>query len=118
MKSNTVKNLNVKLAAAVLFALLLASFVIFSLKGMVKIYRLRSERQGLTADISTIKKSNKKIERQIYELTYDKQYVANIAREKLNMIKKGEIVFKFVGKDKKNKNNTGGQNRQVHTAVK
>ena len=103
MKSNKEKSLNIKFTLGAVFVFLFALIVFFSLKGVVKVYRLRAEQQGMDKDIARIKKGNKKISNQIYELTYNKQYIANIAREKLNMIKPGEIVFKFIGKNKNKK---------------
>ncbi len=92
------KSLNAKFAAAAAFVILFALIMFFSFKGMAKVYILRNERLDIRREIKEIKKNNKKISRQIHELTYNKQYIAGIAREKLNMIKKGEIVFKFIGK--------------------
>lgn len=106
MRSNRGKNLKVRLTAGIIFAFLLVLFVVFSLKGMVEVYKLRLERQTLNKEISVIKKSNKKMGKRIYELRYNKQYIANLAREELNMIKKGEIVFKFIGQKGKNTNKT------------
>jgi cell division protein FtsB len=85
----------------------------FSIRGVINVYRLNSERRQLQKNISEIKKNNNKINRQIYELTYNKQYISYLAREKLNMIKPGEIVFKFIGKNKSkkiNKNRKTGLN--------
>jgi len=109
MKSNKGKNLNIRIKFGLVgfFVFLFVLITLFSFKGVVKVYRLRSEQQALKKEIARIKKSNKKISNQIYELTYNKQYIANIAREKLNMIKPGEIVFKFIGKNKKKKKNAG-----------
>jgi cell division protein FtsB len=113
MKSNKEKSLNIKFTLGAVFVFLFALIIFFSLKGVVKVYRLRAEQQGLDKDIAGIQKSNKKISDQIYELTYNKQYIANLAREKLNMIKPGEIVFKFIGKNKKDKNTNkaGGKDK-------
>ena len=97
MKLSKGKNLNITFTGAAVFVVIVALFVIFSLRGMINIYRLRTEQQKIKKDIGQIKKGNKKIEAQIDELANNKQYIAEMAREKLNMIKKGEIVFKFIG---------------------
>ena len=83
MKSNKEKSLNIKFTLGAVFVFLFALIIFFSLKGVVKVYRLRAEQQGLNKDIAGIQKSNKKISDQIYELTYNKQYIANLARENL-----------------------------------
>jgi len=61
------------------------------------------EDRKLTQEISLIKKRNSLIGVQIYKLRNDKQYIASLAREKLYMIKKGEIVFRFIHKKKDSK---------------
>ncbi|MCL4542453.1 MAG: septum formation initiator family protein [Deltaproteobacteria bacterium] len=101
MKSNKGKSLNTIFILAFVLASLLALFMIYSLKGIVKVYNLRGEEQKLKQEIVLIKKRNHAIDKQIYELSHNKQYIANLAREKLNMIKKGEIVVKFIHKKKK-----------------
>lgn len=95
------KKFNATLAALAFFAVIVALLLIFSMRGMYKIYRLKAEQEKLGNDIVSIKKDNKKIEGQIYELSNNKQYIAEMAREKLNMIKNGEIVFKFFRNGKK-----------------
>ena len=104
MKSNKEKKHNIKYVPLIVFFIIFISIVFFSIKGVMRVYRLRSEQLAVRKNIAEIKKNNGKIEEQIRELTYSKRYIAYIAREKLNMIKPGEIVFKFIGKSKKDKN--------------
>ena len=118
MKSSKGKNLNITFAGGAVFALIVALFVIFSLRGMVNIYRLRMEQQRLKEEIVSIGKNNKKIEAQIYQLSRNKQYIAEMAREKLNMIKKGEIVFKFIGGKGKSKNKKEEDNKAARESKK
>ncbi len=103
MKSNKGKKHNIKFKYApfIIFLTVFILIVVFSVKGVIRVYRLRSEQLTVRKNIAEIKKKNDKIENQIRKLTYNKQYIAYIAREKLNMIKPGEIVFKFIGKKHK-----------------
>ncbi len=101
MKSNKEKNHNIKYAPFIIFFAIAILIIVFSIRGVIKVYKLRSEQFLIEKNIAKIRKENKKIENQIHELTYNKQYIAYIAREKLNMIKPGEIVFKFIGKKHK-----------------
>lgn len=107
MKSNKEKKLDILLIAGSISIFLLALFVIFSIKGIVKVHKLKGEEQKLQQEIVLIKKSNHTINRQVYELSSNKQFIANLAREKLNMIKKGEIVFKFINSKKKDTDKNG-----------
>ena len=101
MKSNKGKKHNIKYAPFIIFSTVFILIIIFSVKGVIRVYRLRSEQLAVRKNIAEIKKKNEKIENRIRELTHNKQYIAYIAREKLNMIKPGEIVFKFIGKKHK-----------------
>lgn len=91
--------------------ILMAAFIAFSLKGVINIYRLNTRKKELTKSIARIKKSNKETMKQIYELTHNKQYIASLAREQLNMVKKGELVFKFIHGGEKNKNVSSAQGK-------
>ncbi len=101
MKSNKEKKHNIKYIPFIIFSAIFILIVVFSVKGVIRVYRLRSEQLAVRKNIAEIKKKNDKIENQIRKLTYNKQYIAYIAREKLNMIRPGEIVFKFIGKKHK-----------------
>lgn len=100
MKSKKGKNLSILPVAGSIFVLLLILFVIYSFKGIVRVHKLMGEEHKLMQKISSIKKRNRAIGVQIYKLSNNKQYIASLAREKLYMIKKGEIVFRFIHKKK------------------
>jgi cell division protein FtsB len=101
MKLQKGKNLNFLIAA--IFTLILALFVIFSMHGIIKVYKLKNEETKVDKQIASLKKSNEKISSKIYQLKHNKQYIAELAREELGMIKKGEIVFKFINNKKEKK---------------
>ncbi len=84
----------------VIFVAALSLFIIFSRHGIVRVYKLKAERTKLSKQIISLRKRNKKISRNIYELKHNKQYIAELARKKLDLIKKGEIVFKFINNKK------------------
>lgn len=98
MKLQKGKNLNFLLAA--IFTLIIALFVIFSMHGIIKVYKLKNEEVKLNKQIASLKKSDEKISLKIYQLKHNKQYIAELAREELGMIKKKEIVFKFINNKK------------------
>lgn len=95
MKSQKEKKLKFFIPAAFVFLILL--IVVFSIGGVIKVYRLKAAKSKLINKLIYLKKSNVKIKRQIYDLKHNKQYISELARQELGMIKKGEIVFKFFG---------------------
>ncbi len=95
MKSQKEKKLKFFIPAA--FVFLISLIVIFSIGGVIKVYRLKAAKSKLINKLTYLKKSNAKIKRQIYDLKHNKQYISELARQELGMIKKGEIVFKFFG---------------------
>ncbi len=101
MKSQKGKKLKFFIPAV--FVILISLIVIFSIEGIVKVYKLKAAKIKLADNLISLKKDNTKIRRQIYDLKHNKQYISELARQELGMIKKGEIVFKFFGADK-NKN--------------
>ncbi|MHB8282410.1 MAG: FtsB family cell division protein [bacterium] len=95
MKSQKEKKLKFFIPAA--FVFLISLIVIFSIGGVIKVYRLKAAKSKLINKLIYLKKNNAKIKRQIYDLKHNKQYISELARQELGMIKKGEIVFKFFG---------------------
>ncbi len=93
MKSQKEKKLKFFIPAA--FAVLISLIVIFSIEGIVKVYKLKAAKSKLADNLVYLKKDNAKIKRQIYDLKHNKQYISELARQELGMIKRGEIVFKF-----------------------
>ncbi len=98
MKSQKEKKLKFFIPAV--FAILISLIVIFSIEGIIKVYKLKAAKSKLADNLIYLKKDNAKIRRQIYDLKHNKQYISELARQELGMIKRGEIVFKFFSADK------------------
>ena len=98
MKSQKEKKLKFFIPAV--FAILISLIVVFSIEGIIKVYKLKAAKSKLADNLIYLKKDNAKIRRQIYDLKHNKQYISELARQELGMIKRGEIVFKFFSADK------------------
>jgi cell division protein FtsB len=81
-------------AGAVLAVYLLASFVLGEM-GLVKYYRMKSQFGSLTDVISTLKKDNTKLSRDVQALKTDPARIERIARDKLGLARPGEIVYYY-----------------------
>ncbi len=82
-------------AAAVLFALYLIANFIFGEMGVIKYYRMKSQYNSLTRDISTLKQENAKLAREVRALKSDPNHIEQIARDKLGLARPGEIVYYY-----------------------
>lgn len=80
-----------------LFVLTLASF--FGKRGLIEIYRTKRRQEVLLQKIEQLETRKGRLERDIEELRKNPKAVEKKAREKLGLVKEGEIVII----DKKNR---------------
>ena len=81
------------LAAVVLVAV--AAFAVFGDNGLLDVYKMRKERDGILAYNTSIEAENKGLEEQIALLKTDKRYIGRIARKELGMLGKNEMIYRF-----------------------
>jgi len=74
-----------------LFVLTVASF--FGKKGLIEIYRTKRNQEVLLQKIEQLEARKGKLERDIEELLKNPKAVEKKAREKLGLVKEGEIVI-------------------------
>ena len=83
-----------------LFILLIGSiYIIFNNEGIIKFVKLKNEVNDLNAKISQVEQDNKNIKAEIDSLQNKvPAKIEKVAREKYNMIRKGEITIKVIEK--------------------
>ncbi len=86
-------NLPLFLAAFGLVFLLLMG--IFGGWGLVDLLKLRKEKAGIIAANSEIAAENQTLNRRIYRIKNDRQYVESIVRRELGVVKEGELIIKM-----------------------
>lgn len=64
--------------------------------GYLKIKRLARQNRELEMQIEEIKQVNKRLGEEQERMKNDPLYLESIAREKLGVVKKGEVVFKVL----------------------
>lgn len=74
-----------------LFVLTVASF--FGKRGLIEIYRTKRKQEVLLQKIEQLEAKKGKLERDIRELEKNPRAVEKKAREKLGLVKEGEIVI-------------------------
>ena len=93
------------LKIAFFFALLILcgymALIIVGDKGLRDLNAAKQKLSILEAENAVLQQKNVELHRQIKRMKEDPEFVENIAREKLKMIGKDEIVFKFKKEEKK-----------------
>ncbi len=95
---NTKKSIFLVLSIVAFLAFFL--FIIFGNHGLVDLYHLKAQRDSLLKENAKIKKENIYLYREIDRLKHDPEYVENVARRELGVIRKDEIIIKMKKKQK------------------
>jgi cell division protein FtsB len=93
--------LKVSLLSFVLLGLV-ASWLAFGDRGFLYVYKKDKEKQAYEEKIRQLKEANQKLMNEIDRLRNDKEYIEETARKELNMVKDGEVIYRFT-KDKNSK---------------
>ena len=64
--------------------------------GLIKLIRLKKNKNDLQHDIYILTEQQKKINKEITEIQTNPEYVEKIAREKFMMAKPGEKIFRVI----------------------
>lgn len=75
--------------------LAIGAFAIFGNNGLITVYKLRKERDGILAYNRSVEKENRDLERRITLLKTDKRYIEHIAKKELGMIGRNEVVYRI-----------------------
>ena len=74
--------------------IVLAIFVAIFLPGFSKLQELREKNRNLEKRIEILTKTNEELKKDKEDLENDPTYAEKVAREKLGMARKGEIILK------------------------
>ena len=96
------KALKISLLSFVLLCLL-ASWLAFGDRGLIYVYKKDKERQEYLKKIEELKKENQKLMEEIERLSNDQDYIEETARRELNMVRDGEVIYRFAN-EKEDKN--------------
>ena len=69
---------------------------IFGDHGLLKLYKIKNERQIVQKKITLLREERKKLKNEKIKIENDLSYIEKIAREKYKMVKPGEKIFKVV----------------------
>lgn len=76
-------------------------FLVIFFPGFAGIQELRQKNKELEVNIKKLEAENIALRQEKEKLEKDPEYLERVAREKLGIVKKGEIVYKLVPEDEK-----------------
>ena len=79
-----------------LFCFSLVIVFIFGDHGLLKLYKIKNERELIQKKIASLRKEREKLKTEKIKIENDLSYIEKIAREKYKMVKPGEKIFKVV----------------------
>jgi cell division protein FtsB len=74
---------------------LLALYTIIGERGAVHLWRLRVEKANMDEQNYRLHKENEALRQRITRLRSDDSYLEKIAREELNLVRPGDVVYRF-----------------------
>ena len=89
------KNRRFLMGVGALLGLALAFLVLFSHRGLYRIYRLKQERQAVEQENTRLATENARLARTIDRLQNDPELIQDLIRRKLNLVKQNEVIFQF-----------------------
>ena len=90
---------------------LLSLVTIVGERGALHLWRLRGEKSRLDEQNYRLQKENESLRRRIYSLRNDDDYLEKVAREELDMVRPGEIVYRFQTQGKRDAGRRGVSER-------
>jgi cell division protein FtsB len=81
----------------ILFIVMLgvALLAVFGDRGLIDLYRLAQERDGIVDYIAVLDEKNTELKRQTELLKTDERYIELIAKKELGMIGRNEVIYKI-----------------------
>ncbi|HEY1232955.1 MAG TPA: septum formation initiator family protein [Candidatus Binatia bacterium] len=75
--------------------ILLALITVVGERGVLHLWRLRGEKNSLDEQNFHLQKENEALRQRVYRIRNDNAYLEKLAREELNLVRPGEIVYRF-----------------------
>lgn len=81
---------------------LVSVYTITGDRGAVHLWRLRGEKTKLDEQNFRLQKENEALAQRISQLRNNNYYLEKLAREELNLARRGEVIYRFPSSDQKN----------------
>ena len=99
IKSKSIVATQKQFVKGVVFLICMSLIIIFIFgdHGLLKLYKIKNQREKVQNHIAQLREEKEKREKEKNKIENDLQYIEKIAREKYKMVKPGEKIFKVVG---------------------
>ena len=75
--------------------LLLMGVTIIGERGAIHLWRLRGEKSRIDEQNYLLQKENESLRQRVSRIRNDNHYLEKLAREELNMVRPGEVIYRF-----------------------
>jgi cell division protein FtsB len=86
---------------ALLFLGLVVAWLGFGERGFIHLYRMDRERQAYLERINKLERENRELLEEIQRLRSDREYVEDLGRRELGLVKEEELMYRFGPKKEK-----------------
>tara|TARA_B100000029_G_C17129566_1_gene798241 strand:- start:372 stop:686 length:315 start_codon:yes stop_codon:yes gene_type:complete len=90
----------IKKTILLIFISIITFSLFFNELGLIKWYQLKTKRNKINADIDALLLKENKLNKEMYLLENDDNYIKEIARKKFYMVNSGEKIFRVIDKRK------------------
>jgi len=90
---------------------LISLVTIIGERGALHLWRLRGEKSRLDEQNYRLQKENESLRQRIHRIRNDDDYLEKLAREELNMVRPGEVVYRFQSAARRDANEEASQSR-------
>lgn len=84
------------LVSGVVILSFLVALAVFGKKGVIQLKDIQQKKAVLQAKVAKLEKENSELKENIGALRSDKREIEKIAREELDLVKPGEVVYQFI----------------------
>jgi cell division protein FtsB len=88
---------------ALLFLGLILAWLGFGERGFIHLYRMDRERQTYLEKINELERENRELLDEIQRLRSDREYVENLGRREMGLVKEDEVMYRFGARKEKPK---------------
>jgi cell division protein FtsB len=85
------------LAACVMVLVLLVIAAVYGDHGLVDLLRMQHEQRELEHTAFNLQQQNERLRKRVQRLQSDDHYIEKLARERLGLVRKGEIMYRVTG---------------------
>ena len=96
-------NKNLITICLLVFIVAMLGYAVFGSRGVLRILQAERQQQQLEAQLAALQQEQQSLRDEIERLRNDKEYWEQLAREKLGMVREGELIYHLSSEKKEPK---------------